>query len=162
LSEQHSNTDALRERLWRLPGQLLLALINGTAILVIVAAILALVALSKVTHLAEDVASTMTDAVLSRIDVKPQQVIANLQNVTADVHALAGLLKQARVEVPDRLEPEVANLNERLSALQASIDQLREARSSLVDEAINRIGRVLSENLETFKECKPANLQPRL
>jgi hypothetical protein len=39
-----------------LPRQLLLALINGTAILVIVAAILALVALSKVTHLANDVA----------------------------------------------------------------------------------------------------------
>ena len=49
---------------------MLLALINATAILVIVAAILAIVALSKVTHLANDVASTMTDAVLSRIDVK--------------------------------------------------------------------------------------------
>jgi histidine ammonia-lyase len=44
-----------------------MALINGTAILVIVAAILALVATSKVTHLAENVAAMMTDAVLSRI-----------------------------------------------------------------------------------------------
>lgn len=59
--------DELRARLRRLPGQLLLALINGTALLVIVAAIIALVAISKVTNLANDVASTMTDAVLSRI-----------------------------------------------------------------------------------------------
>jgi hypothetical protein len=69
---------------------LLLSLINGTAILVIVAVILALVALSKVTHLADDVASTMTDAVLSRMDGKPQQVLANLQNVAAEDHALRG------------------------------------------------------------------------
>ena len=58
--------DELRARLRRLPGQLLLALINGTALLVIVAAIIALVAISKVNNLANDVAST-TDAVLSRI-----------------------------------------------------------------------------------------------
>jgi hypothetical protein len=60
LLEPDSNRGELRARLWRLPRRLLLALINGTAILVIVAAILALVALSKVTHLANDVASTMT------------------------------------------------------------------------------------------------------
>jgi hypothetical protein len=66
LPEPDSTRDELRARLWRLPRQLLLALINGTAILVIVAAIVALVALSKVTHLANDVASAMTDAVLSR------------------------------------------------------------------------------------------------
>jgi hypothetical protein len=84
LPEPDSTRDELRARLWRLPRQLLLALINGTAILVIVAAILALVALSKVTDFANDVASTMTDAVLSRIDVKPRQVLANFQNVAAE------------------------------------------------------------------------------
>jgi hypothetical protein len=138
-----------------LPRQLLLALLNGTAILVIVAAFLALVALSKVTHLANDVASTMTDAVLSRIEVKPQQVLANFQSVAADVHALAESLKQARAEGAARLDPEVAKLSERLSALQTSIDQLSDARSSLIDEAITRIGRALAESLEHFKECKP-------
>jgi flagellar motility protein MotE (MotC chaperone) len=160
LPEQHSNTDELRERLWRLPGQLLLALINGTAILVIVAAILALVALSKVTHLADDVASTMTDAVLSRIDVKPQQVLADLQNVTTKVQELGKAFKQVKAEAPDRLDPEVAKLNERLGALQANIEQLREARSSLIDEAIARIGRALSETLQNLKGCKPTASQP--
>jgi hypothetical protein len=97
------DSDELRVRLWRLPRQLLLALINGTAILVIVAAILAIVASSKVAHLANDVASTMTDAVLSRVDVKPQQVLANLHNVAADVRELAESLKQARAEGGARL-----------------------------------------------------------
>jgi hypothetical protein len=156
LPEPDGNRDELRARLWRLPRQLLLALINGTAILVIVAAILALVALSKVTHLANDVASTMTDAVLSRIDVKPRQVLANLQNVAAEVYALRGSLKQARAEGAARLDPQVAKLSETLSALQASIEQLGEARSSLIDEAITRMGREMAERLQNFKECKPA------
>jgi hypothetical protein len=121
LPEPDDNSDELHARVWRLPRQLLLALINGTAILVIVAAILALVAFSKVTHLVNDVAATMTDAVLARIDVKPQQVLANLQNVAADVRELAESLKQARTEGAARLDPEVTKLNERLSALQASV-----------------------------------------
>jgi hypothetical protein len=156
LPEPDDNSDEPRVRLWRLPRQLLLALINGTAILVIVAAILAIVASSKVTHLANDVASTMTDAVLSRVDVKPQQVLANLHNVAADVRELAESLKQARAEGAARLDPEVAKLSERLSALQASVQQLREARSSLIDEAIMRMGSALAESLQSFKECKSA------
>jgi hypothetical protein len=64
-------------------------------------------------------------------------------------------LRQVRAEAPSLLNPEVAKLNERLSALQASIEQLREARSSLIDEAIARIGRGVSESFETFKACKP-------
>ena len=156
LPELDGNGGEFRARLQALPCQLLLALINGTAILVIVAAILAIVALSKVTHLANDVASTMTDAVLSRIDVKPQQVLTNLENVAADVHALAGSLKQARAEGPTSLDPEIAKLSERLNALQASIEQLGKARSSLIDEAIGRIGRALAGSLQNFKECKSA------
>ena len=152
--------DELRSRLRGLPGQILMALINGTAILVIVAAILILVALSKVTHVANDVASTMTDAVLSRIDVKPQQVRTNLQNIAADVRDLRNALKQARAEAPARLDPEITTLNERLSALQASIEQLREARSSLIDGAINRIGLTLSESLLSLNECKPTVVRP--
>jgi len=41
-------------RLWRLPGQLLLALINATAILAIVAAIVTLVAIARINHFAEN------------------------------------------------------------------------------------------------------------
>ena len=73
------DSNELSLRLRRLPRQLLMALINGTAILVIAAAILALVATWKVTHLAENVSTTMTDAVLSRIDVEPQQLLAGVR-----------------------------------------------------------------------------------
>ena len=75
------DSNELSLRLRRLPRQLLMALINGTAILVIAAAILALVAMWKVTHLAENVSATMTDAVFSRIDVEPQQLLAGIRSL---------------------------------------------------------------------------------
>jgi hypothetical protein len=143
-------------RLRRLPRQLLMALINGTAILVIVAATLALVATSKVTHLAENVASTMTDAVLARIDVQPQQFLAGIHSVGEDVHALAKTLKQAKAEGTFRQDPEIERLTERLGTLQASIGRLGDARSLLVEEAIARVARAVAEGLENFRACSPA------
>ena len=59
--------NGISARLRRLPGQLLLVLVNATTILVIVAAILALVAVERINHLAGNVAATMTEAVLSKV-----------------------------------------------------------------------------------------------
>ena len=129
------DSNELSLRLRRLPRQLLMALINGTAILVIAAAILALVATWKVTHLAENVSATMTDAVLSRIDVEPQQLLAGIRSVGGDVRSLAKTLKEARAEEAFRQDPEIERLSERLGTLQASIERLGDARSQLVEEA---------------------------
>jgi cell division septum initiation protein DivIVA len=134
---------------------MLMALINGTAILVIVAAILALVATWKVTHLAENVASTMTDAVLSRIDVEPQQLLAGIHSVGDDARALAKTLKQAGAEGTFRQDPEIERLSERLGTLQASIERLGDARSQLVEEAMARVARAVAEGLENFRACSP-------
>ena len=54
-------------RLRRLPGQFLLALINATTILVIVAAVLALIAMGRITNFAENIVAKMTEAVLSKL-----------------------------------------------------------------------------------------------
>ena len=64
-------------RLWRLPRDLLLALINATALLVIVAAILVLLAIVRIDNFAGNVAATMTDAVLSKINLPSKDVLAN-------------------------------------------------------------------------------------
>src|SRR4051812_11083701 len=54
------NRNGFSARLRRLPGQLLLALVNATVILVIVATILVLVAVNRINHFAENIVSTMT------------------------------------------------------------------------------------------------------
>jgi hypothetical protein len=141
------------KHLRRLPGKLLLALVNGTAVLVIAAAILAIIASSKLTHLAQNITSTMTDAVLSRVDGDPRQVIQNIQRVSGHVHTLAVALKQAKVGGDAGLDPEIARLSERLSALDANIEQLRDARSRLIDEVIAKIGYSVSVGLRNFGAC---------
>ena len=83
-------------RLWRLPGQLLLALINGTAILVIVASILALVALVRIEHFAATIVATTTNAVLSKIDLPSKDVLANIRELTGEVRALGNTLREIK------------------------------------------------------------------
>lgn len=152
--------DEFQIRLRSLPRQLLMALINGTAILVIIAAILVLVATSRVMRLSEKVASTMTDAVLSRIDVEPKQVRARIHGVGEDVRALAETLKRTKAEGAIRPDPEIERLTERLGVLQASIERLGDARSALVDDAIARAAREIAEGFENLRPCGKALPSP--
>jgi len=149
--------DDLSTRLRKLPGQLLLALVNGTAVLVILAAILAIIATSKVTHLAHNVASTMTDAVLSRVGEDPRHVVQNIQRVSDDVHALTMALKTAKSEGVPGLGPEVARLNQRLDELQSNLQRLRDARSTLIDELVAKVGNVAGDALQNLGTCPRPN-----
>ena len=90
--------------------RLTLALVNGTAIIVIVAAILAIIASSKVTHLAHSVASATTVAVLSRVDGDPRQIVKNIQRVSDDVHSSVTALERAKVDGVAVPEPEIAKV----------------------------------------------------
>ncbi len=150
----HQHTDETSFRLRRLPGQLLLALLNGTAILVIAAALLALAATAKVTHLAENVAATMTDAVLSRVDVKPGRVIAKIDNLTTEIRSLRDALQQEKVERRADLDPAVRQLKEKLARLEKAIENLSDARSRLVNQAAAQLSLSLGEVLQDFGSCK--------
>ncbi len=97
-------------RLWRLPGQLLLALINATAILVIVASILALVALVRIEHFAENIVATTTHAVLSKVDLPSKDVLANMRELTGEVRALGKALREIKAGGNPVLESEIARL----------------------------------------------------
>ena len=140
-------------RLWRLPRQLLLALINATAILVIVAAILALVAIARINSFAENVVTTMTEAVLSKVDLPQKNVLANLQNLTAEVRALGNTLREIKAGEHPVLQPELAQLKEALTVLNVSVDRLRSARSILTDEAIGQLGRTVTDALTKLRDC---------
>jgi hypothetical protein len=115
--------NGISARLWRLPGQLLLALINAMAILVIVAAIVALVAIARINHFAENVAATMTETVLSKVDLPSKNVLANLQNLTVEVRTLGNVLREIKAGENPALQPEMAQLKEALTVLNVSIDR---------------------------------------
>jgi hypothetical protein len=140
-------------RLWRLPGQLLLALINATAILVIVAAIVTLVAIARINGFAENVAATMTEAVLSKVDLPQKDVLGNIRNLTAEVSMLGNTLREIKAGEHPALQPELAQLREALTVLKVSVDRLGSARSILTDEAIGQLGRTVTDALTNLRNC---------
>lgn len=140
--------NGISARLWRLPGQLLLALINATAILVIVAAIVALVAIARINQFAENVVATMTEAVLSKVDLPRKDVLANLRSLTTEVRTLGNTLREIKTGEHPALQPELAHLKEALSVLNVSVDRLGSARSILTDEAIGPDGHRCSDQAE--------------
>jgi peptidoglycan hydrolase CwlO-like protein len=146
--------NGISARLWRLPGQLMLALINATAILVIVAAIVALVAIARINHFAENITAKMTEAVLSKADLPEREVLANVRNLTAEVRTLGNTLREIKDGELPALQPELAKLKERLSVLNVSIDRIGNARSILTDEAIGQLGRTVTDGLTKLRDCQ--------
>ena len=140
-------------RLWRLPSQLLLALINATAMLVIVAAILALVALARIEYFAGNIVATMTDAVLSKLDLPSKDVLANIRELTGEVRALGKALREIRAGENPVLQSEIARLKEPLIALTMSVDRLASSRSILTDEVAARFGDTITQTLMKLRDC---------
>jgi len=145
--------NGIAARLWRLPGQLLLALINATAILVIVAAVVALVAIARIDRFAENLAATMSEAVLSRVDLPSKDVLANLRNLTEEVRSLRNAIGEFKTGENPALQTEIAQLKEMLTVLNVSVERLRGARSILTDQAIGQLGRTASDTLMKLRDC---------
>jgi len=131
----------------------LLALIDATAVLVIIAAILALVAIARIDNFAGNVVATMTEAALSRIDLPSRDVLANLRTLTEEVRALGNDLREIRARENPVLQSEIVRLREALTALDANVDRLISARTFLTDEAIGRLGRSVTDTLTKLRGC---------
>ena len=143
-------------RLRRLPGQLVLALINATAILVIAAAILALVAMGRIDRLAGRVAETMTDAVLAKAGGLPRDALADLPKLRAELQRFGDALRERKLGENAAVQAEAAQLREALAALRTSIDRLASARSALTDDAIRQFGLGAADALAKRRGCASA------
>src|SRR5258707_9054922 len=156
--------NAISARLRRFPIEFLLALINATAILVIVAAILALVAMVRVDNFAGRLVTTMTEAMLSKIDLPSKDVLANLRNLSEEVRTLGNTLREIKVEEKPAVQSEIARLKEALTALNVSVDRLANTRTILTDEAIRQLGRAVTDTLTKMRGCASnvGQLQPNL
>ena len=147
--------NGISARLWRLPKQLLLALVNATAMLVIVAAILTLVAIARINRFTETVVATMTEAVLSKVDLPQKNVLADLQNLTVEARAW-----HYPSGDQDRRTPSPST---RIGTTQGGADPsecqrgpTRSARSILTDEAIGQLGLAVADAL---RDCSSSARQ---
>jgi hypothetical protein len=139
--------------LWKLPGEFLVALINATSILVIVAAALALVAIVRIDNFAGNVVATMTEAVLSKVDLPSKDVLANLRELREEVRTLGNALREIKAGETPNLQSEVVRLKEALTTLNVSVDRLANARTILTDEAIGQLGRSVTDTLTNMRAC---------
>jgi hypothetical protein len=162
LSEPRRNQ--ISARLRRLPVQFLLALINATAILVIVGAILALVAMVRIDNFAGSVVTTITEAVLSKIDLPSRDVLANLRNLTEEVRRLGNTLREIKAGENPGVQFEIARLKEAMIALNTNVDRLANTRTILTDEAIGQLGRAVTDTLTKMRGCtlNVGQMQPYL
>ena len=162
MSKPHRNE--ISARLRRLPVDFLLALINATTLLVIVAAILALVVMVRIDNLAGRVVTTMTEAVLSKIDLPSKNVLANLRNLTEEVRTLGNTLREIKVGENPAVQFEIARLKEALTTLNVSVDRLANTRTILTDEAIGQLGHAVTDTLTQMRGCtsKVGQMQPSL
>jgi len=151
--QTQAQSEAIFAKLRKLPMQILLALINATAVLVIIAAILVLVAITHANNFAGNLAATMTEAALSKIDLPSREVLTNLRNLTNEIRTLGNSLRDAREKDDPVLRSEVARLKEALSTLSTGINRLTTARTILTDEAIGQLARSASDTLMKMKGC---------
>jgi hypothetical protein len=149
----------LSTRLRKLPAELLLALVNGTAILVITAAVLVLVASTKLAHITETIATSATDAILSRAGAKPKEVIEKIEGVSEDVKALRAALQRARDGGDPGMGDAIDRLSERLTALDANIEKLRDARSLFVDELVTKATISVGQVIPNLTTCPSGRRQ---
>jgi hypothetical protein len=109
--------------------------------------------IARIDHFAGNIAATMTEAVLSKVDLPPKDVLANLRNLRAEVRTLGNALGQVKSGEDPVLQFEIARLREALTVLNVSVDRLGNARSILTDEAIGQLGRTITDSLMNLRDC---------
>ena len=150
MSTQNRNAEGLGPRLRRLPGQFLLALVNATAILVIAAAVLAIIAVSRL----ESTAGRVTDAVLAEIDVRPQDALDEIRDLSAEIQELRTAIANQASDEGSLLEPAIERFDARLHALQGQLNGLTEARRAVIRDGLESIAASLAEVAERLAGCR--------
>ncbi|WP_209010835.1 hypothetical protein [Labrenzia sp. PHM005] len=140
-------------RLIRLPGQLLLALINATALLVIAASVLALLVLHQVEEAGTRVAGAVTGATLARLQVTPAEFKDNLENLDDRVQEISEWLQSPSLKADPELKRQLTELNANLVGLREAADGIRSAGPDITSAAFEQAGDLLTDALHTLRGC---------
>jgi len=155
----NSKPSDFKKRLRKLPAQLALALVNTTAILIIAAAILVIVAFNRVEHAAGKIASTMTSAVLSRVEAEPERLFANLQATGSEIRELRTAIKEGGLQHAEEIEQQIETLTDAVAGLREDVGKLTEAKVRLSDEAIRELGKSVIDAVLQLRNCQTVQAQ---
>jgi len=141
-------------RLLRLPGQLLLALVNATALLVIAACILALLVLNRVDTAGERIAGTVTDAALARLDVSPAEFKTRLDALDGRIETLSAQLSNPDFQDHWEVSRQLKELNANLSDIRLAAAGLSAAGPDVAAAAFDQAGDMLTGALYAVRGCE--------
>jgi hypothetical protein len=147
-----TETRKFSERLRRLPGQLLLALVNATAVLVIVAGIVVIFAFNSVNESAARLAGSVTGAVAAEMKIQPQQLLSSIDALNTEIDAYLAASSTQRSARADQLEASITGLSDALTQLN---DTLSAESLRLTDESIRSAVDALTDGLLQLRSCQP-------
>ncbi|MCK7610606.1 hypothetical protein [Roseibium sediminicola] len=150
----YHDTPGLGGRLLRLPGQLLLALVNATALLVIAACVLALIVLGRVETAGDRIAGTVTDAALARLDVSPADFKTRLDALDGRLEALSAQLADPDLQDHWEVARQLKELNENLAAIKVAAAGLGKAGPDVTAAAFDQAGELLTDALYAARGCE--------
>ncbi|MTH96875.1 hypothetical protein [Roseibium sp. RKSG952] len=150
-----SETPSLGRRIARLPGQFILALINATSILVIVAIVLVLMMLNRVETAGAQLASSVTDAAMSRLQVSPEDFRARLMSIDQKLDQLSSALENPGIADNNVLRQDLAALNRNITDLKVAAQGLTMAGPDVTEAALQQAGTVITNTLIGLRDCTP-------
>lgn len=146
------STPTFGSRLGRAISNLLLAVLNATLVLFIVAAIAGIVLIGKARTFASDIAGDVTQAAISSTGLQPADALSELRMVSTEIRDLKVAIAERGTDVDQR----VAQLSARLDSVQATIDGLRSRKVEMTDAVIDRAGVALGNAMRSLRDCVPA------
>ncbi len=139
-------------RLGRTVGNLLLALLNATLLLFIVAAVTGILLVGKVRTLSADIAGDVTEAAIASTGLNPADALAELRVASTEIAELRASIQERRGDVDARVEA----LGARLDTMQATLQSLRERKIALTDAFIDKAATAAGTALKDLRDCRPA------
>ncbi len=132
---------------------LLLALLNATLMLFILAAICGLLLIGKVRTLTTDITDDMARAAVSATGLDPAVALGELQALRTEVVDLRQALAARREDVT----PIAERLEARLDRVETLLDQIRERRIEVTDRTVEGLSEAASRFMREVRDCRPAD-----
>ncbi|WP_436644099.1 hypothetical protein [Microbaculum sp. FT89] len=140
-------------RFGRTIGNLLLALINATLLLFIVAAISGIVLIGKVRTFSTDIAGDVTEAAIASTGLNPADALAELRVASTEIAELRAAIGERRSDIDARVDA----LGVRLDTMQNTLQSLRERKIAITDAVIDKAATAAGNALKDLRDCRPAD-----
>jgi len=148
-----SREKSFGSRILALPGQFLLAFLNATAILVIVACVLVLMTMDRIETAGVSLADAAAGAALARLDMTPQDFQERVAGLDKRMEEISIQLQDPiRVDVR-ALRPELEALNANFSQVAGAAKVLSEAQPEMVEAAMRQAGQIVTDTLLGLTAC---------